>query len=123
MQRPRATIRAVRGGLSSWLAGVMLLAGAAGCSAIVDPDVGKLGGPPPPACQPGDVLHNCACAGGKTGYQVCNSGGSYNACQCDGAGIAGASAGAGGAAGTGARAGTGGAGGTSTGGAGRGGKK
>jgi hypothetical protein len=98
MNCSRATIRAVRGGLSCWLAGVML-AGAAGCSAIVDPDVGKLGGPPPPACQPGDVLHNCACAGGKTGYQVCNQGGSYNTCECGTAGTS-ASAGTGGAAGT-----------------------
>jgi hypothetical protein len=104
------------------LAGVMLLAGAAGCSAIVDPDVGKLGGPPPPACQPGEVVHSCACAGGKTGYQVCNSGGSYNDCECGTAGT-GAVGGTGGAAGTGSRAGTGGAAGTSTGGAGRGGKK
>jgi hypothetical protein len=88
------------------LAGVMLLVGATGCSAIVDPDVGKLGGPPPPACQPGDVLHNCACAGGKSGYQVCNSGGSYNECECGTAGT-GASAGTGSSAGTGGAAGTG----------------
>jgi hypothetical protein len=99
----------------------MLLAGAAGCSAIVDPDVGKLGGPPPPACQPGEA-HGCACIGGKTGFQVCNSGGSYNQCECGMAGTS-ASAGTGGAAGTGAKAGAGGAAGTNTGGAGRGSKK
>jgi hypothetical protein len=79
---------------------MLLLASAMGCSAIVDPDVGKLGGPPPPACKPGQVVHGCACAGGVTGLQVCNLGGSYNACQCGSAASAG-SAGTAGSSGTG----------------------
>jgi hypothetical protein len=68
-----------------------LAAATAGCSAVVDPDVGRLGSPPPPTCMPGRVV-NCACNGGLTGKQVCNDGGTYNPCNCGAAGVAGAAA-------------------------------
>ena len=62
--------------------------GTVGCSAVVDPDVGKLGGPPPPTCMPRRVV-GCACAGGLSGTQVCNDGGSYDPCNCGTAGAGG----------------------------------
>jgi hypothetical protein len=65
-----------------------LAAAGAGCSAIVDPDVGKLGPAPAPACTPNRVL-SCICRGGLTGTQICNDGGSYDPCVCTGAGQAG----------------------------------
>lgn len=73
-----------------WLVALVLLVVAAGggCSAIVDPDVGKLGPAPAPACTPRRVL-SCICRGGQTGTQICNEGGSYNPCECSGAGQAG----------------------------------
>jgi hypothetical protein len=65
-----------------------LLSSAAACSAVVDPDVGRLGGPPPPTCTPRTVV-DCACAGGFNGKQVCNEGGTFNPCSCGTAGSAG----------------------------------
>jgi hypothetical protein len=61
------------------------LVSTAGCSAVVDPDIGRLGGPPPPTCMPGTIV-NCACNGGLSGKQACNAGGTYNPCNCGFAG-------------------------------------
>jgi hypothetical protein len=72
-----------------WLAALLLMAAgfaaSGGCSAVVDPDVGKLGVPPAPTCMPKRVV-SCACVGGLTGTQICNAGGSYDPCNCGTAG-------------------------------------
>ena len=59
-----------RAGLT-WIA---LLLG--GCSAIVDPDLGR----PPLACEIGQ-LNGCHCANGSDGVQRCNADGSYDDCR------------------------------------------
>jgi hypothetical protein len=61
-----------------------------GCSAMVNTDLG----PPPLACEIGDV-NDCHCADGSDGVQRCNAGGSFDDCRnsrgsvCDSEGAAG----------------------------------
>ena len=80
------------------MAALWLAAVAGGCSAVVDPDVGKLGGRPL-SCTP-NTRNPCVCPGGAFGSQLCNLGGAYNACECgtagQGAGSVGGSGGSGG---------------------------
>ncbi len=74
-----------------WYGGALALAwvvATCGCSAVVDPDIGRLGGPPPPTCKPQSVV-DCACNGGIGGKQICNSGGTFNPCVCGSAGTGG----------------------------------
>jgi len=88
MHRVRERKRWSAGALElTWAIGWMV--GCVGCSAVVDPDIGRLGRPPPPTCELGTVI-NCACIGGLSGRQICNEGGTFNACNCT-PGIAGAS--------------------------------
>lgn len=65
---------------------------ATGCSAVVDPDTGTLGSPPPLPCAPGTVNDHCACEDGRLGTQTCNELQRYDACDCDEVGSAGSSA-------------------------------
>jgi hypothetical protein len=70
--------------------GSMLMLSTIGCTALVETDTDSLGAPPQ-ACDPGST-NPCPCPGGGMGSQVCNSGGSYDACFCDApaAGVGGA---------------------------------
>lgn len=65
---------------------------AAACSAIVDPDKGTLGNPPPLPCVPGTVNDACACEDGSLGTQTCNELQRYDVCVCVGLGGAGGGA-------------------------------
>lgn len=88
------------------MAAMWLAALAAGCSAVVDPDVGKLGGRPL-SCTPYQP-NPCVCQGGAFGTQLCNAGGSYDPCNCGTVGSAGSSnGGTGGSSGTGGNRGQG----------------
>lgn len=57
------------------------------CSLVVEPDVDSIGSPPR-TCMPGQQA-DCACLGGVVGIQRCNDGGSFDPCQCGGAGSGG----------------------------------
>jgi hypothetical protein len=88
MLHPRARTSAARE-RSRWkLALIAALLG--GCSAMVNTDLG----PPPLACDIGDV-NACLCADGSDGVQRCNAGGSFDDCRnsrgsvCDSEGAAG----------------------------------
>lgn len=59
-----------------------LVAGLA-CSAVVDPDQGSLGNPPPTPCEPGTVYDECACEYSVLkGTQTCTELERYDVCVC-----------------------------------------
>ncbi len=69
--------------VSVWLVAALVFG--AGCSAVVDPDTGKLGNAPPRPCVPGSTNDECACEDGRIGTQRCTDQERYDRCNCDAA--------------------------------------